>query len=99
MPSEIRKGENPAVTNLVGASAAPNHAPAAKPHATPRPCREALDNLVFTASTGCAAISLGKKNQQDDAENQYGDGNPEVAVGQYGGGQRAVGDQTVPGSV
>ena len=57
IPSEIRKGENPAVTSLVGASAAPNHAPAAKPHATPRPCREALDNLVFTASAGCAAIS------------------------------------------
>ena len=33
--SEITRGEMPAVTSLVGASAAPSHAPAAIPHKTP----------------------------------------------------------------
>src|SRR5690348_11226320 len=99
MPSEIRKGENPAVTSLVGASAAPNHAPAAKPHATPRPWREALESAVFTSSTGFAPISMREKNQQDRSENQDGDRNPEVAVGKYGGDQRTVDDQAVTGYV
>jgi len=97
MPSDIRNGENPAVTNLVGASAAPNHAPAAKPHATPSPCREALDNTVFTSSAEFAPVSLRKQNQQDDTEDQDGDGNPEMAVGQDSGDKRAVGGQAVPG--
>ena len=43
MPSEIIKGEKPSVTSLVGASAAPSHAPAASPHITPSLCRERDD--------------------------------------------------------
>src|SRR3989442_6057363 len=35
MQSEIKNGESPTVTSLVGASAAPSHAPAANPESTP----------------------------------------------------------------
>ena len=36
--SEMTIGEIPTVTSLVGASAAPNHAPAVKPHKIPSSC-------------------------------------------------------------
>jgi hypothetical protein len=35
------------VTNFVGASAAPSHAPALKPHITPRRCMERGESLVM----------------------------------------------------
>ena len=38
MISEITRGETPMETNLVGASAAPSHAPAVKPERMPRSC-------------------------------------------------------------
>jgi hypothetical protein len=40
IPSETRNGEKPAVTSLVGASAAANHEAAANPQITPSACRE-----------------------------------------------------------
>jgi hypothetical protein len=40
MASEIKKGDSPAITSFVGASAAPSHAPAAKPHMTPNTCND-----------------------------------------------------------
>src|ERR1700742_947629 len=40
MADDMAKGENPAVTSLVGASAAPNQTAAVRPQMTPRPCRE-----------------------------------------------------------
>ncbi|HMF64042.1 MAG TPA: hypothetical protein VK608_08150, partial [Edaphobacter sp.] len=43
---EIVNGVNPALTNFVGASAAPSHIPAVMPHRTPRPwC--VLDSIKF----------------------------------------------------
>ena len=50
MPSEIRKGEKPTVTSFVGASAAPSHAPAPSPHATPSRWREREERLVIAPS-------------------------------------------------
>ena len=40
MPSEITNGENPAVTSLVGASAAASQEAAASPQTTPRVCSD-----------------------------------------------------------
>jgi hypothetical protein len=39
MLSETTTGDNPSVTSLVGASAAPSHAPAEKPQRIPTACR------------------------------------------------------------
>ena len=39
--------ENPTVTNFVGASAMPSHAPAANPHATPTACSDSVDGFAF----------------------------------------------------
>jgi hypothetical protein len=35
MLSDITTGDNPRVTSFVGASAAPSHAPAVRPHSIP----------------------------------------------------------------
>lgn len=46
MHKEITKGEKPATTSFVGASAPPSHTPAARPQATPSPCSEWVTALV-----------------------------------------------------
>ena len=43
MPMEMMKGENPALTSLVGASALPSQTAAASPQKTPSLCRERVD--------------------------------------------------------
>src|ERR1700677_3612741 len=53
MHSETANGERPALTNLVGASAAPSQTPAARPQITPRPCS---DRPAFVAGTFTAAV-------------------------------------------
>ncbi len=56
MPMEMMKGENPALTSLVGASALPSQTAAASPQKTPSLCRERVDRpgaascLSFTHS-------------------------------------------------
>src|SRR2546423_5013482 len=55
MHSETAKGENPAFTSLVGASAAPSHTPAANPQATPRPCMD-LDPVTAFACVSVAKL-------------------------------------------
>jgi hypothetical protein len=52
MISEITIGEIPTVTNLVGASAAPNHAPAVKPDKIPSSCN------FLARELSCAAALL-----------------------------------------
>jgi hypothetical protein len=71
MQSEIAKGENPAVTNFVGASAAPSHTPAARPQMTPSLWSE----KAFFVCTASPAVGLafqssifpGKEDQRKNA--------------------------------
>src|SRR5579859_5026704 len=70
MQSEMAKGEKPASTSLVGASAAPSQTPAARPHSTPRPCSEA-------AEPRSAAMD---HHQQEHAAGQHQRRNPELNV-------------------
>ncbi len=54
MQSEMAKGEKPALTSLVGASAAPSQTPAARPQTTPSVCNESV--LLRTA--GVVAVLI-----------------------------------------
>src|SRR5580658_2186872 len=51
MKSEMAKGEYPAVTSLVGASAAPSQTPAVSPQITPRPCSDSPFFCILMSST------------------------------------------------
>jgi hypothetical protein len=55
MQREIAKGENPAFTSFVGASAAPSQTPAVNPQMTPRLCS---DKPVFCARCAVLAIDI-----------------------------------------
>src|ERR1700730_9675637 len=91
MISEMTMGEIPTETSLVGASAAPSHAPAAKPESMPNVCnlraREAAsasdsiceanrDSIIFSPRS----VNRPEKKQ---ASNQYGNGNPKLNIGQH----------------
>ena len=96
MPSEMMKGEKPIVTSLVGASAAPSHAPAASPHITPSWCRERGEwawagVLVFMGS--------GEDQQQSESGGEDGDGHPEVHVGEDGVQRGAFHSGLPPGEI
>ena len=82
MPMEMRNGENPAFTSLVGASAVPSQTAAASPQKTPSLCRDRVERP-------CAASRLSFTNspqahQKEYSQNQYTDGHPEMHVGEDG---------------
>src|ERR1043165_3848291 len=79
MPSEMINGEKPTVTSLVGASAAPSHAPAPSPHATPRRCSDLVESLV-----GVDIADLPDNHQQPEAQQEDSDGQPELRIGEDG---------------
>src|SRR4051812_43933662 len=83
MHSEIAKGERPVLTSLVGASAAPSHTPAPRPHSTPRPC---MDRNCFVAVVAFIFFSGGRGSMQSDKKGEAAgeDGNGEG--GGEGGG-------------
>jgi hypothetical protein len=57
MQREMAKGDRPELTSLVGASAAPSHAPAPSPQSTPRPWVE--PKLEAALVFGCGLIESG----------------------------------------
>src|SRR5579872_1486903 len=88
MQSDMANGENPAFTNLVGASAAPNQTPAVNPEITPRACNEIwvfglVRSTVFIASPSFSRFAqLVQHHQQDDTRDQYEERNQKMAIGQ-----------------
>src|ERR1022692_2259518 len=68
MPSEMINGENPAVTSLVGASAAPSQ------------CSERAESCVV--ESGAFAIALPHCRQQTDADDKNHYRQPEMAIGE-----------------
>ena len=59
MPMEMMKGENPAFTSLVGASALPSQTAAASPQNTPSLCRESVDRTRRRAGALAHAFTSG----------------------------------------
>jgi hypothetical protein len=93
MHSETAKGEKPALTSFVGASAVPSQTPAARPQITPKPWSERLAAGVckFTPTALSVAIWLQKvellavnKDQQTHSHHQYHGWDPELNVRQDG---------------
>src|ERR1019366_2022456 len=80
MPNEMIKGGNPAVTSLVGGSAAPSQAPAPKPQETPSECSERAESCVV--ESGAFAIALPHCRQQADAYDKNHYRQPEMAIGE-----------------
>src|SRR5205085_5223160 len=86
MHREIAKGERPVLTSLVGASAAPSHTPAPRPHSTPSPCMERNCFTVLVAfifSFPGARRSM-QRDQKGEADGEDDDGNEEVSVSENG---------------
>src|SRR5437773_8779126 len=83
MAREIKNGESPTVTSFTGASAAPSHAPAPRPHVTPSTCND-------WAALGCASarwlasfvFSSMEISEQRNAQRQHDGRRPELTVGQ-----------------
>jgi hypothetical protein len=93
MQSETANGEKPALTSFVGASAAPNQTPAARPQITPSPWseRSVAEVRAFTPTALSVAIWLQRdellavnKDQQHYSDNQDNGGNPELNIRQDG---------------
>ena len=80
MPMEMMKGEKPAFTSLVGASALPSQTAAARPQNTPSLCRERVDRPGAPLEFSLTHSPQG--HQEDGSENQYADGHPEMHVGE-----------------
>jgi hypothetical protein len=78
IPIEIVKGENPAFTSFVGASAVPSQTAAANPQKTPSLCSESVDRPGAPAK-----LSLKKSPQSHKkgySQNQYNNWHPEMHV-------------------
>src|ERR1700749_4505205 len=76
MHSETANGEKPALTSLVGASAAPSQTPAARPQITPKPCKE---RFAFSV----VLIAMNEDQQRHAQRQDYG-GNPELNIREDG---------------
>src|SRR5262249_54433669 len=82
MASDTTMGEMPMFTSLVGASAPPSQAPAAKPLRMPTACR-VRRRAEDGAAACCAPIFLlGDPAQDDQSRYQYDERDPEVLVAQ-----------------
>jgi hypothetical protein len=75
---EMMKGENPAFTNLVGASALPSQTAAANPQNTPSLCNEIVDR----AERPPWLILSPQRHQQCGSQNQHDHRHPQMHVGQ-----------------
>src|ERR1017187_6209441 len=80
MHSEIEYGDSPALTNFVGASAAPSHTPAPSPQATPIPC---IDPKCWTGTVFVVVVILStppsiERYEKCDADAEHGQWNHEV---------------------
>jgi hypothetical protein len=95
MHSEIEYGESPALTSLVGASAAPSQTPAPSPQATPIPCIDpkCWAGTVFVVVLILPIPSSVELHEQCDANAEHGQWNQEVDIredsfGHFGEGHR-----------
>jgi hypothetical protein len=68
MHNEIAKGEKPALTNLAGASAAPNQTPAERPQITPIPWSEPDRRWTSTALLAMLDFLLLRNGEEFSAE-------------------------------
>ena len=94
MQSEIAKGEKPAVTSFVGASAAPSHSPAAMPQITPSMCGDVVMPraaallcagwLVMRCRPRLLVAARMQQHEQQNAKRQHQRWNPELHIGQDG---------------
>src|ERR1017187_6174110 len=80
MPMEMMKGENPAFTSFVGASALPSQTAAASPQNTPSLCRESVDRPGAPLEFSLTHSPQG--HQKGGTENQHTDGHPKMRVGE-----------------
>ena len=80
MPIEMMKGENPAFTSLVGASALPSQTAAASPQNTPSLCNEIVDRTPAAAVLWL--IASPQRHQQCGSQNQHDHRHPQMHVGQ-----------------
>src|ERR1017187_6266037 len=80
IPMEMMKGENPAFTSLVGASALPSQTAAASPQNTPSLCRERVDRPGAPLEFSLTHSPQG--HQEGGTENQHTDGHPKMRVGE-----------------
>ena len=88
IPIEMMKGEKPALTNLVGASALPSHTAAANPQNTPSLCRERVDRpgAPFRLSLTRSPQSHEKGSSQNQNANRY----PKVNIGENAHQRRSL---------
>jgi hypothetical protein len=84
----MMKGENPAFTSLVGASALPSHTAADSPQNTPNLCNEIVDRAAAVAA-GWLIVSP-QRHQQCGSQNQHDHGHPQMHVGQDGHPARSL---------
>ena len=85
MPIEMMKGENPAVTSLVGASALPSQTAAASPQNTPSLCREIVDRADACRQRDASPLRSSRspqRHQQRDSQNQHDHRHPKMHVGE-----------------
>ena len=80
IPMEMMKGENPAFTSLVGASALPSQTAADSPQNTPSLCSEIVDR----AAIPLWLIASPQRHQQCGSQNQHDHRHPQMHVGQDG---------------
>src|ERR1035437_8373528 len=85
---ETVMGEMSGLMSLMGASAPPSHAPAAKPQKMPSACRERMRGAGTGAGNAAAAsvsevlpVMSAKLIQKQETAGEYGQRNPEVEVG------------------
>ena len=75
------KGDKPIVTSLVGASAAPRPAPAARPEMTPSQWSDVRRRPAALAGAG---MGLPERDEKPRAEREDDNRHPELDVGENG---------------
>src|SRR5208337_4375901 len=88
IPMEMMKGENPAFTSLVGASALPSQTAADSPQNTPSLCNEIVDRTPMAAVLWL--ITSPQRHQQRGSQNQHDHRHPKMHVGQDGHPARSL---------
>src|ERR1039458_8119650 len=87
MPMEMRNGENPAFTSLVGASAVPSQTAAASPQKTPSLCRERVDRPP--AGAKISLKNSPQRHKKGHSQDQHNNRNPEMHVSEDGNNARS----------